>query len=236
MGVQIAEILLKKEIKMEDLSGKVIAIDSFNYLYQFLSIIRQRDGTPLMDRKNNVTSHLSGLFSRSVNLIEKGIKPVYVFDGKSPQLKKIEQERRNAVKKEAEEKYKIAVQKEDIDQMKKYAARTSRLTETMIEEAKELLGGLGIPIIQAPSEGEAQAAFLVKNKQAYAVSSQDSDSLIFGAPYLIRNLSVTGRRKKGNKLVYEQINPEIISLEENLMHLNINNDQLIVLGILAMQR
>jgi len=233
MGVQISEILLKKEISVDELSGKTIAIDAFNHLYQFLTTIRQRDGTPLMDSKGNVTSHLSGLFSRTTNLMEKGINLIYVFDGKSPKLKLEEQERRAMVKRDAESKYKIAAEKEDIEEMKKYAGRTSRLSEEMVVEAKQLLDALGIPVVEAPSEGEAQAAYIVKNGDAYAVSSQDSDSLIFGSPCLIRNLSISGRRKRTNKLAYETINPEIIELEPNLKSLGINRGQLIVMGILV---
>jgi flap endonuclease-1 len=233
MGVQIAEILLKKEIQLDDLSGKTIAIDAFNHLYQFLSTIRQRDGTPLMDSSGNVTSHLAGMFSRSINLLERNIRLVYVFDGKSPGMKKLEQERRHNLKKKAEEKYRIAAEKEDIDEMKKYASRTSRLTEEMVTEAKELAAALGIPVVQAPSEGEAQAALIVKKGHAFAVSSQDSDSLLFGSPKLIRNLSISGRRKKGNKFAYEQVNPEIIGLEENLRELGISHEQLIALSILV---
>ncbi len=233
MGVQIAEILAKKEVSIDEFSGKTIAVDAFNHLYQFLSTIRQRDGTPLMDSHGNVTSHLSGLFSRTTNLLERNIRLIYVFDGKSPGLKLEEQERRSSVKAEAEAKYRIAAEKRDLDEMKKYASRTSRLTEQMLAESRELLRAMGIPVVDAPSEGEAQAAQIVKDGQAFAVSSQDSDSLLFGSPYLIRNLSISGRRKRAGKLAYEAINPELISLQEVLGELGLTREQLIVLGILV---
>ena len=96
MGVQITELLPLKDIELKELSGKIIAIDAPIFLYQFLTTIRQRDGTLLMDSKGNVTSHLSGIFFRTVKLLENGIKPVYVFDGKPPELKRKEQERRTS--------------------------------------------------------------------------------------------------------------------------------------------
>ena len=233
MGVQITDLLTKKQITLEELRNKTIAVDAPLFLYQFLTTIRQVDGTPLMDSKGNITSHLTGLFSRSINLIEKGIKLVYVFDGKPPALKEQEREKRKKLKLEAEKKYKIAVAKKDIEEMKKYAARTTRLTPQIIKESKELLDALGIPIIEAPSEGEAQAAFIVKQGNAFAVASQDADCLMFGSPRLIRNLSVAGKRKKADKLAYETIQPELITLAETLNNLGIDNDQLIALSMLV---
>lgn len=233
MGVQISELLTKEEVEIEHLSQKVIAVDTSLFLYQFLSIIRQPDGTPLMDSKGKITSHLTGLFSRTANLMTRGVKLVYVFDGKPPQLKTREQEKRHLAKLDAERKYKIAVEKQDVDEMKKYASRTSRLTTEMVEEAKELIKAFGLPIVQGPSEGEAQASHLVKKKQAYAVASQDADCLLFGSPRLVRNLSISGRKKIAGKVGFKIIKPELIELDDNLSNLGISYDQLIVLGMLV---
>lgn len=233
MGVKIFELVPAKEIELDSLAGKTLAVDSSLFLYQFLSTIRQRDGTPLMDSKGNVTSHLTGLFSRTVKLMQKQINLIFVFDGKPPELKKKERERRAGLKKEAELKYKIAVEKKDMDEMKKYASRTTRLTPEMVEEAKELISALGLPVVQAPSEGEAQASYLVKKGEAFAVASQDADSLMFGAPRLVKNLAITGRRKKAGKLGYETVKPELIELQNVLNTLGIDNDQLIALSMLV---
>ncbi|HII30072.1 flap endonuclease-1 [Candidatus Woesearchaeota archaeon CG08_land_8_20_14_0_20_47_9] len=233
MGVKITELMPKSEVSLEQLSGKVIAIDAPNHLYQFLTTIMQRDGTPLLDSKGNVTSHLTGLFSRTIRLISAGLKPVYVFDGVPPILKKQEREKRKAAKIEAERQYEAAAEAGDTESMKKYAARTTRLTPGMITEAKKLIAALGLPIIQAPSEGEAQAAFLVKKGEAFCVASQDADCLLFGAGRLVRNLGITGRRKKPNQLVYKSVQPELISLDETLKSLGINQAQLIALGMLV---
>jgi flap endonuclease-1 len=233
MGVNISDLLVKKEIDISSLRDKIVAVDAHLFLYQFLTTIRQQDGSLLMDSQGRVTSHLSGLFSRNARLIQHGVRLAYVFDGKAPLLKSWEQERRKKLKEKAGIKFEEAKANEDIDEMKKYAARTTRLTSEMIQESKELIEAMGIPVIQAPSEGEAQAAYLVKQDKAYTVASQDADSLLFGSPRLLRNLSLAGRRKKTNKLAYETIEPEIVNLKETLDSLDINQDQLIVLGILV---
>lgn len=232
MGVQITDLLTRSEIDINSLNRKVIAVDASLFLYQFLTTIRGRDGSLLTDSQGNVTSHLVGLFSRTTKLMQQGLKLVYVFDGKPHNLKQKERQKRKELKIEAEKKYKEAREKEDYAEMKKYAARTTRLTDDMIREAKKLLLALGIPIIEAPSEGEAQAAHIVKKEDAFAVASQDADSLLFGTPRLIRNLSLLGKRKKAQKLSYEFIKPEMITLVDTLNSLGITQDQLIVLGML----
>ncbi len=233
MGVAITELLIKEETDLDFFTNKKIAIDASLFLYQFLSSIRQMDGTPLMDSKGNITSHLVGITSRVSKLMQKNIKVAFVFDGKAPELKKLEQMRRRELKKEAEAKYKIAVEKEDLADMKKFASRTSKLTSEMIKESKDLLEAFGIPCIQAPSEAEAQASYMVKKGDFYAVATQDSDVLMFQCPKLVRNLSIGGKKKKAGKLAYESIQPEIIDLSKNLNHLGIDHDQLIVLCMLV---
>ncbi|MFP4111963.1 MAG: flap endonuclease-1 [Candidatus Woesearchaeota archaeon] len=233
MGIKIKDIVEPKKISISDLSGKSLAVDSFNILYQFLTTIRQPDGTPLMDKNNMITSHLVGLFSRTTKLMMNNIKLAFVFDGKTPELKSKEQKRRKQAKEEAQEKYKIAMEKQDIEAMKKYASRTTVLTKEIIDEAKILIRALGMPIIQAPSEGEAQAAYMAKKNDIFGTVSQDGDSLIFGAPRFVRNLSLTQRKKSQNKLSYEKTSPEIISLNDTLNSMQINIDQLIIYAILV---
>lgn len=232
MGVALTELLLIKEIDLNFLRGKVLAVDAPMWLYQFLSSIRQRDGALLMDSKGNVTSHLMGLFTRVSNLIQHDIRLAFVFDGEPPKLKHLTLEKRKEIKIEAEKKFEKAKEKEDFELMRKYAARTSRLTDEMIEEAKKLIGAFGLPVIDAPSEAEAQAALIVKNGDAFALATNDADALLFGAPRIVRNLNMAGRRKKTNKLSYEIISPDIIYLDENLKHLSINQEQLTALAML----
>jgi flap endonuclease-1 len=232
MGVAFKDLIVSKEIDLDFLKNKIIVLDAYNVLYQFLSTIRGRDGTLLMDSNGNITSHLVGLFSRTTNLMQKGIRLVFVFDGKSPELKQKENEKRKKLKLEAEKKYLEAKKREDMEEMKKYASRTSRLSKDMAEESKKLISLLGIPVVQAPSEGEAQAAYMVKKNKGFAVGSQDFDSLIHGAAKLIRNLSITGKRKKSN-VGYETISPELIDLSETLNNLGIDQNQLTALAMIV---
>ncbi|HYD04032.1 MAG TPA: flap endonuclease-1 [Alphaproteobacteria bacterium] len=233
MGTKITDLLETKELSIEDLRGKVIVVDAFNQLYMFLSSIRQPDGSLLKDSHGNVTSHLNGLFYRFTKLMQFDIKFIFVFDGEAPALKLKERERRTKLKLEAESRYNTAVEEENLDDMKKFASRTSKLTKEMIADAKELMEALGCTIIQAPSEGEAQAALIVKNKDAFASLSQDADSFLFGCPLVVKNLTLSGRKKMPNKLAYDTITPELISLKDTLTKLEIDQDQLIVLAMLT---
>jgi flap endonuclease-1 len=232
MGVKFTQIVSGTEIALQDLAGKRVAIDSFNFLYQFLAIIRGADGRPLMDSKGRVTSHLSGLFYRTVNLLEAGVKPVYVFDGPPPKLKSLETAKRREVRAEAKIAYEEALEKGELEEARKQAQRAVTLTDEMIADAKKLLAAMGLPAIQAPSEGEALCSQMAKAGDVWCVATQDYDSLLFGAPRLVRNLSISGRRKFG-KGEYVLVNPEMIVLKDALKELGISHDQLIVLAILV---
>lgn len=232
MGLSIRDIIPRKEIEISELNGKIIFVDAFNTLYQFLSTIRQPDGTPLMDNKKRITSHLSGIFYRNISLLSEGMKLVYVFDGKAPSLKARTHKLREDVRDSARENYEKAKQEEDDVMMKRYGSQLIRLDDEMIKESKELLEAIGIPVIQAPSEGEAQASYMCKiNQDSYAVASQDYDSLLFGARRLIKNLTLARKRKTYSG--YVEIKPELIELEKVLNYLEINLEQLICLGILV---
>lgn len=232
MGVDFGDIIYKKKIGFKDLCGKTLAVDAYNTLYQFLSIIRGPTGELLKDRTGRVTSHLSGLFYRTVNMVEREIKLVYVFDGDPPALKEAELKRRMKTKDEAQIKYEEAIKKGRIEEAKSYAQMTSRLKDEMVEDSKQLLSLMGIPWIQAPSEGEAQAAFMVSRGDLWSVASQDYDALLFGTPRLVRNLTISGRRKLPRRNAYVEIEPEYIELQNMLTELNISRDQLIDIAIL----
>ena len=232
MGVDLKDIVSRREISLDQLSSKIIAIDAYNTLYQFLSIIRQPDGTPLMDRQGRITSHLSGLFYRNANLMEKGIKLVYVFDGEPPSLKEMEIKRRTKVKEEALIKYEEALKRGALEEAKRYAQVTAQLKDYMIEDATRLLDLMGIPWIQAPSEGEAQAAHMAAKGDVWAAASQDYDSLLFGAPRLVRNITITGKRKLPRKEVYIEVVPEVVELSQVLSELGITRELLVDIGIL----
>ncbi|MEA3378298.1 MAG: flap endonuclease-1 [Nanoarchaeota archaeon] len=230
MGVKLSALVPKKHITWENLSGKILAVDSSNMLFQFLTSIRQRDGTLLMDSQHQVTSHLVGIASRVSNLVSKGIKPCFVFDGKSPELKIQERERRKKIKIKAQEKYQEAVEEEDVESMFKYSRMTAKLTKDMVEEAKKLLHAMGLPVIQAPSEAEAQASYMCRKKKVWAVASSDYDCLLFHSPRMITNLTLS-QKKKSFGLYGKDL--EIIELSEVLNNLGVDHDQLLILGILV---
>ncbi|MBI5880937.1 flap structure-specific endonuclease, partial [archaeon] len=144
-----------------------------------------------------------------------------------------ERERRAGIKQEAQRLYEKAKEEQNVEEMKKYAMRTSRLTSEMIDESVELLNALGLPVVRAPSEGEAQAAYMVKNNDVFAEISQDYDCLLFGVPRMVQNLTISERKKKKDKLSYETVKPQITDLQENLKNLGITHDQLICLGMLV---
>jgi len=231
MGLQISEIITKNELEFKDLKGKTLAVDAFNAIYQFLTTIRQPDGTPLKDSKGNVTSHISGLFYRNMSLILQGIKLIYVFDGEAPELKGKTHEIRKEAKLAAKVKYDEAVKNEDVESMGKYSRSEVYLDEQKIEESKQLLEAMGIAIVQAPGEGEAQASVMSQNSDIYAVASQDYDCLMFKAPILIQNLSLSRKRKTVTG--YVDVQPQLIELQSVLNELEINQEQLICIGIIC---
>lgn len=231
MGVDISDLVETKPITLEDLAGRSIAIDAFNTLYQFLSMIRQPDGTPLMDRDGRVTSHLSGLFYRSAALLELGIRPAYVFDGKPPELKKKTIEARKAAKVEAEVEWKRALEEGDLKRALSKATRTAKLDSDMIEESLSLLDAMGIPWIRAPSEGEAQMGHMVRKGDVWAGASQDFDAILFGTPTLVRNLTLAGRRRLPSGKTVD-VTPQLVALADVLGALQVTREQLVDMSIL----
>ena len=232
MGVNIGSLIEAREMKLRDLSGKAIGFDGHNIMYQFLARIRKKDtGESLVDSEGRVTSHLSGIFYRTSNLIHIGIKPVFVWDGKPPPFKELTIRKRRATRERAQKQWIEALKRGEEAMI--YAQAATRVTPELIEEAVKLLDYMGIPSIQAPSEGEAQLAVMTKRGEIWAGASQDWDSLLFGTSRLIRNLSIKGQRKLPKKNVYIEIKPEMIELDKVLNNLEITREQLIIIGILA---
>ncbi|MBR0471995.1 MAG: flap endonuclease-1 [Methanosphaera sp.] len=223
MGVKFKDITTAEPIEMNDLKGKILTVDASNLIYKFLSTMRQADGTPLKDSNGNITSHLSGIFFQTATLISKQVKPVYVFDGKSPQLKSKTVQERIEVKKESEKKYLEAKESGDMETARKYASRTVHLDKEIIESSKKLLELMGLPYVQAKTEGEAQASYMVAQKDAWAVVSQDYDCLQFGATRMLRNFRLSQSSK----------NMEIISLQKTLDDLKLTREQMVDLAMLV---
>lgn len=232
MGLDLKALCVREKTNLESFASKIVAIDAYNAIYQFLSIIRGPDGLPLTDYSGKITSHITGLFYRNINFLSLGIKPVYVFDGKPPSLKSAEIERRKQIKKEATIKYENAVSQGRYEDAKKYAQQTSILKDEMVDDSKRLLSLFGIPFVHAPSEGEATAAHMTITGQAHVSASQDFDSLLFGAKKLVRNFTNSGKRKLPNRNTTIEVEPEIIDLAKTLDSLGITREQLVDVGIL----
>jgi flap endonuclease-1 len=232
MGLDLGNIITREKVELEQLSGWKLAVDAYNTLYQFLAIIRGASGEHLKDSKGRVTSHLSGIFYRNINLMELGMKLVYVFDGRPPDLKSVEIERRTVQRRQASEQYTRALQAGDLVSARKFAEASTSLRRDMVQEAKLLLEAMGIPWIDAPSEGEAQAAILASEGTVNAAASQDHDSLIFGAPILVRNVTISGKRKLPSKGIFINVQPERITLASVLKELELGREQLVDLAIL----
>ncbi|MCL2156718.1 MAG: flap endonuclease-1 [Methanobrevibacter sp.] len=223
MGVKFKDIVSPEKISLNDLNGKIIAIDGANTLYQFLSSIRQRDGTPLMDNSGNVTSHLSGILYRTSSIIEKGVKPIYIFDGKPSEFKAETVAERRIFREEAEKKWKNAMEEGDMEAARKFATRSSRMSPYIIDSSKKLLDIMGIPYVQSFGEGEAQASYMVAHGDAWAVASQDYDCLLFGSPRIIRNLTFSGNLA----------NLEYLELKKVLNELELEQEQLIDVALMV---
>jgi len=233
MGVKLGDLVVKRSIGEGELSGKIVGMDAYNILYQFTASIRTPEGFPLTNSRGVVVSHLKGLFSRTASFFSEGIRPVYIFDGTPHALKKGTLDLRRERKEKARKEWEIALEEGDLERARTKAQQTSRLTDDMVEDSRRLLRLMGVPCIQAPGEGEAQASYMASKGIFYGASSQDLDSLLFGCPRLIRNLAVTGRRKLPGKHSWVNVEPEIIELQATLDKLDISREQLVDMAILV---
>lgn len=208
--------------------GRKIAIDASMCIYQLLVAVRH--GTDnLTNDDGMITSHLNGLFYRCIRLMELGIKPIFVFDGKPPPMKASELKKRADAKKAAAEAMKKAEEEGNFEMAEKFARRVNHITPEMTEACKQLLRRMGIPVVEAPCEAEAQCAELVKEGLAYATASEDMDALTFGTKRLIRHLWAgvsSTASKKGHK-------PTEFSLDVVLSELGMNMAEFVDLCILC---
>jgi len=231
MGCNLKDLAPTKTITLSDLSGQRVGIDAFLTAFQFLTTLRDRspqgDGGPLRDSNGNPTSHLMGFFHRTATLLSLGIRPIYIFDGESPELKADELAARTQRRLEAEAIHKEAMAAGDFPLAQKMAQRIMHYSPVMVEETQRLLDLLGVPYVTAAAEGEAQAAAMAAKGQLDVVATQDWDALLYGAPRLVRNLMDEGTKRYGRV-----INAEEINLEAMLNQLDVSQDQLVDLGIM----
>jgi flap endonuclease-1 len=234
LGVLLTPIVVKETIALADLRGKQLAVDAHGELYQFLALIRLPDGTPLRDAQDRITSHLSGLFYRTTRLIaDFALQLVFVFDGRPPVEKQAEIARRRQVRERYEAEADAARRAGDLAQAYSKSTMTSRLTREMVAEAQELLRLMGVPMVQAPSEAEAQAAHLARRGDVWAAASKDYDALLFGASRLVRFLTISGREFLPSRGTSRPIVPEVIDLQAMLNALAITREQLVDVGLLV---
>lgn len=184
-----------RSAELKTFFGRKVAIDASMCLYQYLIAVRQSDGNQLMNEEGQTTSHLSGFFYRTIRMIESGLKPVYVFDGKPPDLKSYELNKRIARKAKAEADIELAKEAGNLEDINKFQRRTVRATREQNEEVRTLLEYMGIPFVIAPCEAEAQCAELAKAGKVYAAASEDMDTLCYNPPYLLRHLTYSEARK-----------------------------------------
>jgi flap endonuclease-1 len=226
VGLPLKDVVTAQELSWDALAGRSLAVDGYNAVYQFLATIRQRDGQLFTDPNGKVTSHLMGTFYRTTSLLQQGVLPVWVFDGKPPERKAGTIRQRIALKEKAEGEYREALAAGDLETARRKAAQTSRLTRPMVDELVELLGAMGVPTVLAPSEGEAQSAAMAAKGTVWASASEDYDTLLFGAPRLVRGLAARGR---GGSTPGAQF----VDRAELLARLGIDGDELITLGIIV---
>ena len=232
MGCNLRDLASPTAIEMRDLAGERIAVDAFLTAYQFITSLRARgegkDGTYLCDSNGRPVSHLMGFLDRSSALIEAGIDPVFIFDGRPHELKSDTLAGRKERREDARQKWEAAVEAEDWQAADKLGAQVVSYTREMVQETQQLLDLLGIAWIEAPMEAEGAASVWCRLGQVSGVASQDWDVLLYGGPVMIRNLTSHGTRRFGRSVTAERI-----VLDELLESHGITHEQLVDLGIMV---
>ncbi|KAH7821026.1 Flap endonuclease 1, FEN1 [Monocercomonoides exilis] len=213
-----------KDAEIKNYFGRKIAIDVSMALYQFLIAIRMDGGDQLTSSDGRVTSHIQGLFNRTIRMMSNGIKPLYVFDGKPPEFKDGTLANRKAVREEAKAKEEEAREEGDMEAANRFARRSVRVLAEHNEDAKRLLRLMGVPYVEAEGEAEAQCAALCKAGVVWGIGSEDMDSLTFGTPILLRNLTSSEAKKLPIKEIH---------LKEVLEGFNMTMNQFVDLCILC---
>lgn len=185
-----------KENDIKAYFGRTVVIDASMSIYQFLIAVRAQGGEQLTNDNGDVTSHLQGLYGRTIRMLENGIKPIYVFDGKAPDMKSGELQKRRERMADAQKKAEEAKEAGDEEELNKFNRRQVRVTKQQNAECQELLKAMGLPFVLAPGEAEAQCAHMVKNGQAFATATEDMDALTFGSTIMLRHLTASAAKKQ----------------------------------------
>ncbi len=236
MGVKLQEIIAREEIEFQKLAGKIIAIDAPNIIMSLFNFARKNSdgslGGLILDRTQRPISHLYNLLYRVNFLYSKNMVPIFVFDGKVSKLKRVITKDQLKDFLFTKKWYEKAIKEGRRSVAREIALSKEYMWQNILEESKQLLGALGVPYIEAPGSAESQCAYLVKKRIAQFSNSQDFDSLLFGCPHLIQNLSKSLRRKVQGKWRYEKIVPMVTNLQKSLKLLGISIFQLVDLSLL----
>jgi flap endonuclease-1 len=236
MGIKLHKLIEKKAIEISELEGKIIAVDAPNIIYGLLKFVyknNQYDENNVMtDRTGRPFSHLYGLLFRVKFYYTKRIFPIFCFDGRDSELKRrITKDLLNDFL-FTDKRYQDAIKRGDTGLAKRIALSKEYFWPNILRESKQLLGVMGVPYIESPAAAEAQCAQLVKDRIAHYSNSQDFDSLLFGCPNIVQNLSKSLRRKEKGRWTYQKIKPQVINLQKNMQKLNLDQFQLVDLAFL----
>jgi len=234
MGTRLTPLIKPVRIGLKGIAGKVLAVDALNAIYQFLALVRDPRGELLRNRRGLVTSHLVGLATRFSRLAyEQGCRFIFVFDGPPHPLKRAEVERRRKLRERALEEYRRLLEAGEYERAFSKAVVSASVDEWIIESSKRLVRLMGFPVVEAPHDAEAQAALIVARGEAWAVASKDWDSLLYGAPRLVRYVTLTGFEWLPSKQVARKLEPELVELEKLLASLGLTRRQLVEVAVLV---
>lgn len=232
LGCNLKDLVTAHPVDLSEMSGQRIAVDAFLIGYQFITSLRTRgdgaDGGPLSDSHGRPVSHLMGFLDRATVMVEAGIDPVFIFDGRPHELKAETLADRKNRKVTAREKWEQAVEQKDWKTAQRLGSQIVSFTPQMVAETRTMLNLLGIANVEAPMEAEGAAAVRAARGEFAAVASQDWDTLLYGAPVMVRNLTSHGTRKFGRI-----VHAERIVLEELLEEQGLTREQLVDLGIMV---
>jgi len=236
MGVKLQDLIVRKKIELSKLAGKIIAIDAPNIIMGLFNFVRKNpNGTYaglILDRTQRPISHLYGLLYRVNFYYSKKTFPIFCFDGQDSPLKKLKTKDTLKDFLFTQRWYQEAIKSRNRELARQIASSSEYMWNNIIQESKRLLGALGVPYIESPASAESQCAQLVKDRIAHYSNSQDFDSLLFGCPRLVQNLSKSLRRKVQGRWTYEKIIPVSIHLQNNLKRLGVTQFQLVDMALL----
>jgi len=236
MGIKLQNLVIRNKIEFSELACKIIAIDAPNIVMSLFNFARKEgvnsSGGAILDRTQRPISHLYGLLYRVNFFYSKKIFPIFCFDGKDSELKKLNTKDRLNDFRFTEKWYQKAYQSGNRELAKQIALSKEYMWQNIIQESKKLLSALGVPFIESPASAESQCAQLVKEKIVHYSNSQDYDSLLFGCPHLLQNVSKSLKRKIQGRWTYQKVVPYAIHLKETLNQLGIDQFQLVDMALM----